>query len=191
MATLFNKLGVPKNVRLFFEPYYQVLPDGSVFFPFGDEAEHFSVRYHYVPSTVVPWMAGSGPLLFISFSAMEALAFLSVHYHAYPDFKRLRFVAIGNYLTGLGVTGSKISLLFGNDILGRLTDIKVSLLLRNKDASLFYRGDECFEIDRQQFEAERLTLNTFETACGVRSGIRTIKPRGFNTFLEQLKYQNL
>ncbi len=191
MAIIFNKLGVPRNVRLFFEPYYHVLPDGSICFPFGDEAEHFNGLYHFVPSTVVNWMAGDGPLLFISYSAMEALAFLSVHHHAYPDFKQLRFIAIGNYLTGFSLTGRKISMLFGNDILGRLTDIKVSLLLRNKDASLFYHGDESFEINGHQFEAERLSLNTFETACGVRSGIRTIKARGFNTFLEQLKYQNL
>jgi hypothetical protein len=191
MPLLFNKLGVPRNVRLFFEPYYQVLPDGSVLFPFGDEAEHFNGHYHCVPSTVVPWIAGCGPLVFISFSAMEALAFLSVHHHAYPDLRKLQFIAIGNYLTGLDVTGSKISLLFGGDVLGRLTDIKVSLLLRNKNVPIFYHGDEFFIINGQQFEGERLSLNCFETALGIRSGIRTIKPRGFNTFLEQLKHQNL
>lgn len=191
MAMLLKKLDVPSNVRLFFEPYLQVLPDGNLLFPFGDEAELFSTDFHYVPSTVVPWTTGSAPLVFISFSAMEALAFLSVHHHAYPDFRQLQFIAIGNYLTELVITGSKITLIFGSDILGRLTDIKVSLLLRKKNASIFYKGDEFFMINGQTFKAERLSLNTFETALGIRSGIRTIKPRGFNTFLEQLKHQNL
>jgi hypothetical protein len=191
MALLFKKLGVPRNVRLFFEPHYHVLPDGSVCFPFGEEVEHFSGRYHFVPSTVVPWIAGNGPLVFISFSAMEALAFLTIHHHTYPDYRQLQFIAIGNYLTALDVTASKISLLFGSDILGRLTDIKVSLLLRNKNALIFYHNNEFFVINGQQFNGDRLTLFSFEKKVGIRSGIRTIKPRVFNTFLEQLIHQNL
>ena len=191
MAKLFEELGVPKNVRLFFEPYYQVLPDGSILFPFGDEAEHFSLYFHQVPSAVIPWIAGNGPLVFISNSAMECIAFLSCYSHAYPVFGQLQFIAIGNYFTGLNISATKITLLFGRDILGRLTDIKVSTVLRNKNITLFYCGDELFDISGHPFSASQITLNTFETALGIRSGIRTIKPRGFNTFLEQLKYQNL
>jgi hypothetical protein len=191
MALLLSKLGVPRNVRLFFEPHYHVLPDGSIIFPFGEDTEHFSDRYHFVPSTVIPWNAGNGPLVFISFSAMEALAFLSIHYHSFPDFRLLQFIAIGNYLTALDVTAAKISLLFGSDILGRLTDIKVSLLLRNKNALIFYNNNGFFVVNGQQFNGNRLTLFSFEKKLGIRSGIRTIKPRAFNTFLEQLKHQNL
>lgn len=191
MALFLNKLGVPRNVRLFFEPHYHVLSDGSIVFPFGEDAEHINGRYHFVPSTVVPWKAGNGPLVFISFSAMEALAFLSFHQHSFPDFGQLQFIAIGNYLTALDITASKIRLLFGCDILGRLTDIKVSLLLRNKNALIYYHNNEFFVINGQQFNGDRLTLYSFEKKLGIRSGIRTIKPRGFNTFLEQLKHQNL
>ncbi|WDF55900.1 hypothetical protein [Mucilaginibacter sp. KACC 22063] len=191
MAVLFAKLGVPKNVRLFFEPFYQLLPDGSLLFPFGEEAEHFSLSFHQVPSTVIPWNAGNGPHVFISHSAMECIAFLSCYSHAYPVFGQLQFIAIGNYFNGLQVSSSKVALLFGRDILGRLTDIKVSTSLRNRGAPIFYCGEELFDISGQTFNASELSLNAFETLLGVRSGIRTIKPRGFNTFLEQLKHQNL
>ncbi|SFT05947.1 hypothetical protein [Mucilaginibacter polytrichastri] len=187
----FEKLGVPKNVRLFFEPYYQVLPDGSILFPFGDDAEHFSLYFHQVPSAVIPWAAGDGPLVFISNSAMECIAFLSCYSHAYPVLGQLQFIAIGNYFTGINVLATKITLLFGRDILGRLTDIKVSTALRNKNLPIFYRGDEQFDVSGHPFSESQLSLNTFETALGIRSGIRTIKPRGYNTFLEQLKHQNL
>jgi hypothetical protein len=191
MAMLLEKLGVPKNVRLFFEPFYRLLRDGSLLLPFGDEAEHFSLAFHKVPSAVIPWTAGNGPLVFISHSAMECIAFLSCYSHAYPIFGKLQFIATGNYFNGLQVSSGKITLLFGRDILGRLTDIKVSTSLRNKSAPIFYRGDELFEVSGHPFTASELTLNTFETTLGLRSGIRTIKPRGFNTFLEQLKHQNL
>jgi hypothetical protein len=191
MAALFDKLGVPKNVRLFFEPYFQSLPDGSILFPYGEEAEHFSLYFHQVPSAVVPWTAGDGPLVFISNSAMECIAFLSFYSHAYPIFGQLQFIAIGNYFSGLNVSATKITMLFGRDILGRLTDIKLSMALRNKNALMFYCGDDLFDISGHMFSASQLTLNVFETGLGIRSGIRTVKPRGFNTFLEQLKHQNL
>lgn len=111
MAALLDKLGVPKNVRLFFEPYFQVLPDGSILFPFGEDTEHFSVHFHQIPSAVIPWTAGNGPLVFISYSAMECVAFLSIYSHAYPVFGQLQFIAIGNYFTGLNVSASKIAML--------------------------------------------------------------------------------
>ncbi|NHA02549.1 hypothetical protein G7092_02010 [Mucilaginibacter sp. HC2] len=191
MAFLLNKLGVPRNVRLFFEPFYQVLTDGSILFAFGDDFEHVGINYHRVPIAVNPWIAGSGPLVFISFSAIEAISFLSCHAHSFPDLTLLQFIAVGCHWNNFSHSQGKITLLFGQDILGRLSDIKVSTALRNKQAAIRYRDDGRFVIEGHTFSEEQLTLNAFEKTKGIRSGIRTQKPRHFNTFFEQLKQQNL
>jgi hypothetical protein len=190
MPAILDQLGVPGDVRLFFEPYYENAGD-YLLFPFGDEQEVFSMDLHRVPTAVHPWVAGDGDLAFFSFSAMEAIAFLSCYAYAYPDFHQLRFIATGNYLGELAMSGRKITLLFGRDILGRLADIKLSAALRGKDAALAYCGEERFDIGGHFFAEGKISLNAFEKAAGIRSGIRTCKPKGFNTFLEQLKHQSL
>ena len=191
MAALLHKLGVPRNVRLFFEPWYQLEADGSIAFPFGDEFEHVGRDFHRVPTAVNPWIAGNGPLVFISFSAMEAICFLACYAHSFPDFNLLQFIAIGNHWENFHPCSGKVTLLFGRDILGRLNDIKLSVALRNKQLAIHYCDDETFDIDGQLFPESQDTLNLFEKKLGIRSGIRTAKPRTFNTFFEQLKYQNL
>lgn len=188
---LLNKLGVPRNVRLFFEPYYRVLADGSIAFPFGDEFEHVAPNFHRLPTAVNPWTAGCGPLVFISFSAMEAISFLSCSAHSFPNLKLLQFIAVGNHWENIPSITGKTTLLFGKDILGRLTDVKVSAALRTKKIAIRYTGDEEFHIDGHRFSEGQLTLNAFEKTLGIRSGIRTVKPRSYNTFFEQIKYQNL
>lgn len=188
---LLKRLGVPRNVRLFFEPFYQVQTDGSIIFPFGDEFEHVAFNFHRVPTAVNPWIAGSGPLAFISFSAIEAISFLSCSVHTFTDLQLLRFIAVGNHWENMPAITGKVSLLFGKDILGRLTDVKVSAALRTKRIAIGYSGDEEFLIDGHSFSESHLTLSAFERSLGFRSGIRTVKPRNFNTFFEQLKYQHL
>lgn len=191
MAALLNKLGVPRNVRLFFEPWYLVQTDGSVIFPFGDEFEHLAPGFHRVPTAVNPWTAGSGPLVFISFSAIEAICFLTCFAHSFADLSLLQFIAIGNHWENVQSCPGKITLLFGQDVLGRLTDIKLSMALRNKRLAIRYCADATFDIDGHHFTESQLTLSAFEKTLGIRSGIRTVKPRNFNTFFEQLKHQNL
>lgn len=191
MAVLLNKLGVPRNVRLFFEPFYKILADGSIAFPFGDEFEHAAFNFHRIPTAITPWAAGSGTLVFISFSAMEAVSFLSCYAHSFPDLNHLQFIAVGNNWENLPRCSGKVTLLFGHDILGRLTDIKVSTALRDKKLAITSCTDGVFDIDGHRFPEMQLTLSSFEKALGIRSGIRTVKPRNFNTFFEQLKHQNL
>jgi hypothetical protein len=188
MAAILDQLGVPRNVQLFFTPYFTA--GEYLIFPFGDEQEVFAIDCHRVPTAIHPWVAGDGELLFISFSAMEAIAFLSCYAYAYPDFRQLRFIAIGNYLTELPVNAGKITLLFGRDILGRLTDIKAAMMIRSKPVALRYE-DGLFDVNGHRFAEPKLSLNAFEKSAGIRSRIRTCKPKGFNTFLEQLKHQSL
>jgi len=76
MAAVLEKLGVPRDVRLFFKPYFRTCKDGSLWFPFGGK-RNISEKLSPGSLAIHPWVAGTGPLVFISFSAMEAIAFLT------------------------------------------------------------------------------------------------------------------
>ena len=194
MSALLEKLGVPKNVRLFFQPYYQLLPDGSLRFAFGHAAEHFGQSFHRIPIAIHPWLAGNGPLQFIAFSAMECLAYLAIHGHRYADFSQLQFSAIG--LTRQlppQTAASKICLLAGNDPLGCLNAIHWASSLRNKQIGIRYLSQDKYLIsylNRKIILREALlSLSAAEKGLGIRTGIRTAAPRNHTSFLEQLKHQ--
>lgn len=191
MSALLQKLGVPRNVRLFFEPYLEALPDGSLTFPFGNAAEQFDITFHLMPTATDPWIAGSGPLLFYSHSAMEAIAFLSLNNQRFPDLSLLRFVAIGYHLPQLPrLAYHKCALLFGSDTLGKLWDIRAAVQLCGKQVNVSYSQERYyFKLpDRSIILSEdRLSLQSFERAAGLRSGIRTYKPaKPYPTFLQLL-----
>lgn len=191
MSALLQKLDVPRNVRLFFEPYFKVLPDGSLSFPFGDASEHFGPSFHVVPNATDPWIAGSGPLLFYSHSAMEAVAFLTLNTQRFPDFSLLRFAAIGNYLPQPPrFAYQKCALLFGNNMLGKLWDIRAAVQLRGKQVSISHsRNRYRFNLPDRSIALleDRLSLQSFERAAGLRSGIRTYKPaKPYQNYLELL-----
>lgn len=197
MSALLEKLGVPRNVRLFFKPYFSIQCDGSLLFRFGDEFEHFGIGLHRVPTAIHPWIAGDGPLLFYGFSAMEAIAFLSLNHQRFPDLRSLRFVATGNFLAKPPIFPfQKCSLLFGNDLTGRLTDIRYSLYLKHKIGTLAYQaGKVRFALSATTFMLAEysVSLYAFEKAAGLRSGIRTYKPpQPYDTFLQQIiqRYEN-
>lgn len=195
MSALLEKLGVPKNVRLFFKPYYQILPDGSLRFPFGKDFEHFGSNFHRVPIPIHPWTAGSGPVQFMAFSAMECVAYLSIHGHRYTDFSILRFTAIGitRQLPSL-TPGNKISLVTGSDLPGKLHAIHWAAALRNKHIGIRYLPADRYlfsYLDRKIILHEPfVSLSAVEKALGIRTGIRTAAPRKYTSFLEQLTHQS-
>lgn len=191
MSALLQKLGVPRNVRLFFEPYMKVLPDGSLTFLFENAAEHFSTDLHLVPVALDPWIAGSGPLLFYSHSAMEAIAFLTLNVQRFPDLSLLRFVAIGHHLPQLPrFPYAKCALLFGSDTMGRIWDIWAAVQLCGKEVSISYSKERYrFNLINRSITLleDRLSLQSFERAAGLRSRIRTYKTaKPYQTFLELL-----
>jgi len=193
MSALLEKLGVPKNVRLFFRPSYRVLPDGSLQFPFGGQHEHFSSNFHRVPVTAYPWTAGHGPLHFIAFSAMECIAYLSINAHRYHDYSVLQFTATGitPQVPRLN-TGFKTCLLTGSDLLGRLNAIRFAASLRNKHIAIRYLSKEkylfCHNGRKIILREPLVSLSAVEKGLGIRTGIRTAAPGHYHTFLEQLKH---
>jgi len=191
MAALLEKLGVPRNVRLFFEPYYTLCRDGSLRFSFGEDFEHFGNHYHRVPLGGGSWIAGEGPKTMLSFSAMEAIAFLTLQAHRFPDLRALRFMALGCQISDVKITsGTPIGLIFGNDNLGRLADIAAAARLRGWPCPVrFDHPNFLFAAASREFEIrpELLSLRAFELKAGLRSGLRTYKPpKYYNSFLQQL-----
>ncbi|MES2108727.1 MAG: hypothetical protein V4577_08275 [Bacteroidota bacterium] len=193
MEDLLTELGVSKELQAFFnitEPLFN----------YGNDLEYFGSGIHFIPTTSNLWVAGNDMAteLVITSSAMEAIAYLSLNTYRYPVTETICFIAIGNLphaaqLNWIRVNRQKrkITLVFGNDLLGRLTDIAVACGLCNKAVRLCWSdgGVEVFA-NGKQFKAdpELLTLNNFEKAAGVRTGIRTRKPIRHDTFLEQLKH---
>jgi hypothetical protein len=191
MNSILKRLGVPPDIQAFFN-----CPE--LIFNYGGDAEHFGLDFHRVPTTRHLYLAGAqvSRELILTSSVMEGIAFLTFNIHHYPTLENLSVIALGNlphttqlnYISA-GWQKNKINLVFGNDLLGRLTDIKVATGIRNKTADLYTYGDQvAIEYNHIHYRfSDTLTLNKFEKTTGFRSGFCTGKPKKFNTFLDQLK----
>jgi hypothetical protein len=193
MNSILTKLGVPKEVQAFFNV-------DELLFAYGEHFEHFDMDFHRVPTTQNLWLAGKdiSREVIITWTAMEAISYLSVNHYRYPDLDALTFIAIGNLAQPgqlnwirANYPGNKFTLVFSKDLLGKLADIRVAVGLNNKTVSLLlYDTQIQIMIDGKSysFDQDSLSLNAFEKASGLRSGIRTNIPKEFNTYLDQLKH---
>jgi hypothetical protein len=193
MNACLTKLGVPPKIQEFFaveEPL----------FDFGDETEYFSETQHRIPVTQNLWMAGDqlARHVIVTFSAMEAIAFLTLNRTSYRNFNNLLFIAMGARISQgqlkwirLNLIHRDFTLAFGNELIGRVTDIKVASAIRNKSTRLTFReGNVIARLKKKEavFEEDKVSLYAFETSLGIRTMIRTCKPLNQLTFLDQLKY---
>jgi hypothetical protein len=193
MNELLNKLGVPPEFQAFFNA-------GDLIFNYGDDTEHFGLGFHRVPTTPNLFIAGSevNKELILTSSVMEAIAFLTLNAHHYTNLGDLSVIAMGNLphtsqliRIGQGWQKRKITMVFGKDILGRLTDIKVSTGIRNKEARFTFRKEMIdieYNLVHYRFASDKLSLSKFEKVASIRSGIRTAKPKQSDTYLNQLIY---
>jgi hypothetical protein len=193
MNDYLTRLGVPPKVQQFFAVEDPI-------FDFGNETEYFSDTIHRVPATSNLWMAGNqfARQVIITFSAMEAIAFLTLNQTAYQNFNDLLFIATGARIGNgqlswirLNLKGREFTMAFGNDLIGRITDIKVATAIRNKAARLtFQEGNVITWLKEKKmvFEEDKLSLHAFEATLGIRTMIRTCKPLNQLTFLDELKY---
>ena len=126
MNPVLAQLGVPDAVQDFFNV-------NELLFNYGGHFEHFDTSFHRVPTTTNLWLAGKdlSREVIITATAMEAIAYLSVNLHRFPDLDALTFIAIGNlpHPEQLKWIAShypkrKYTLVFGKDLLGRLADIR-------------------------------------------------------------------
>jgi hypothetical protein len=193
MNGLLKKLGVPPEIQAFFNA-------GDLNFYYGDDMESFGPGFHRVPTTPHLFIAG-GELtkeLILTFSVMEAIAFLTLNVDHYTSLSDLSVIAIGNLphrgqlaRIAQGWQKRKITMVFGKDMLGRLTDIRVAAGIRNKEVRFTLRNgmiDMEYNLIHYRFAQDKLSLSKFEKAAALRCGIRTGKPKQFDTYLNQLIY---
>jgi hypothetical protein len=194
MNPLLTRLGISSEIQAFFN----VTADLS--FSYGDQYERYDVGFHIVPSTKNLWFAGTknATHMIITYSVMEAMAFITLNRHRYPRLDQLAFVAIGNRLhveqgewIRHSFPGRKVTLVFGKDLVGQITDIKLAAAIKNIPIRIIYKDAE-IHIYRgrylQVFNQEQVSLHAFQEAFGIRPRFRTGKPVNSLTFLDQLKY---
>jgi hypothetical protein len=194
MNSVLTGLGVPLEVQAFFNIA------GDLTFNYGDQVERYGAGLHIVPSTQNLWLAGtqSATHLVITFSAMEAIAFITLNRHRFPRLEQLAFIAIGNKLHAeqgdwirQSFPGRKVILVFGKDLVGHITDIKLAAVIKNipirilfKDNAVHIYGNKCLKV----FGQEQVSLHAFQEAFSIRPSFRTGKPLRSLTFLDQLKH---
>lgn len=204
MDPVLTGLEVPPAVQEFFSGSYTADGRGNLLFDYGDAQEHFGMSFHRVPQSCGLWMWGGKIVslvseVFICSSAMEAIAYLSLNYYRHPQEGNLLFVALGTFPSGeqlarfrADLKHKKCSLVFGNCLLGRTADLKVSAGLRGVPIAVrLCSSGSIVEVlysgGKYSFKPDELSLKAFENAAGFRSGARTRKARNYNTYLDLLR----
>jgi hypothetical protein len=194
MNALLTRLGVSPEIQGFFNV------EADLLFNYGDDHEHYGDGFHKVPTTPNLWVAGdeTASSVIVTHSAMESIAFLSIHRQRYPKLEQLAFIAIGNRMASEQINwinenfpGRRFTLVFSNDLLGRITDIKLAAALQKRAIRVFHVHNKVmiFYGDRLQvFSEERLSLHQFQETFGIRPRIPTRKSIQSLTFLDQLHY---
>ncbi len=202
MHPYFSRLQVRPEVQEFFKPNYTVDRLGNLVFPYGEPFEHFGFAFHKVPASEHLWIAGNTNYsqvrqVIICSSAMEAISWLNKNYHSFPITDNLLFLA-----TGAGVQtkhilwikvhlpGKEFYMVFGRDMLGRIADVKTAAGLRGWPLEIYHEGDNIVVSFRSRifvFNQEKFSLNSFEKAAGYRFHITAYKPKGFDSFFDELK----
>lgn len=180
--------------------------DGAFLFTYqdnqGDAAiEFWSNKKCLVPVSTGMWLVYEGlPAqvrhLFLSNSATDILCFCQQR----PEWLKIpgsvAFASLGllasedqiSFLK-LHFVNAKVHTVFDAELTGRVTDCKVALWKSGKDA-FFKVTEDLIQITyrKRKFNipATSFSLNHFEKVAGIRSGIRTHKPKnGYCSFREQ------
>ena len=202
MHPYLTRLVVRPEVQAFFEPYYSA-GSGDLLFQQGNYREHFGMAFHRIPSGGDFWLAGELNLsmverVFISNSAMDAVAFLHFFGHSLADWENILFISTGIKPTAIQfcwirdkLAGKHLTLIFPADLPGNVTDLKVAAAYRRMPAAAFLAEKErlkiCFRAKVYEFDQQTFTLSAFERASAYRFKVVTCKPKHGASFLEQLK----
>jgi hypothetical protein len=192
MHPYLTKLGVPPAVQDFFEPYYITDAVGNLIFSYGDEAEHFGFAFHRVPAKGL-WQAGNPNTsmirqVFYCDSAMEAISFLSLNYAAYAYVDQLLFLA--GETERSWPRKKSYSMVFSQDILGRIRDLKVAAAIRRLPVSVNLAVEFVHIRFRQQnytIAQDEFSLAAFEKISKYRFNVKTHKAKNADSWLDQLK----
>lgn len=190
------------EVRNFFAPYMDMV-EGNILFPYTlkkqvIDHERWSGNSVRIPVSKGVWLATDNlPLfvtdLFIGHSAGDILCFC----HYYPNWiiphRPIAFASLGllptkEQFTWLKILfpNAKIHTVFDAGISGRVADCKVATWQLGKNARFRLADDHGeFYCNKKKYRipVNIFSLSRFEKISGMRSGIRTHKPKApFETF---------
>lgn len=203
MHPYLDRLGIRSDVQEFFAPFYFADDAGNLCFSYGEDFEHYGLGFHKVPMSSGYWLAGNlcfaqVSKLVICASAMEALAWLELNGHRFPDRFSLLFFSAGPSLSDEQISwlrghfsGKRIVIALGNDLLGRLSAVKLAAGICGLRLQICYLPEEKLQIlfrgQSYLFSPENLSLNALEKLSGFRFRVIISAPKNHNSFFEQLK----
>jgi len=195
---------IKPEVRNFFEPYIDMV-EGNVVFPYALEnhvvdQEHWGENGLRIPVSKGMWLVtDSLPVsvthLFIGHSASDLLCFC--HYHpnwvdppCLSAFASLGLLPTKEQFIWLKshFPNAKIHTVFDAVISGRVADCKVAAWQLGKNARFSLANDHgefYYNKKKYRIPISIFSLSRFEKLSGIRSGIRTHKPKApFETFYQ-------
>jgi len=196
------RLCIRPEVVLFFEDTYSVDQRRNLVFSYGTDQECFGEDFHLIPVTKSIWRAGQeNPALirnvFVCQSALDAICFLHLNFTVFPEPDHLLFIAVGlipqdshfKVLRGLS-KGKQFCLVMGSGIFGHLADLKMAIGIKGRTCNIRYIEPETIRVSYRdkvyEFSETKISLNAFEIASGLRSGIRTYKPKLYESYTAQI-----
>jgi hypothetical protein len=188
----------PEAIKLF-TPFFKY-HNGRIIFSYGNSVESWAPCLHRIPSTIEIWLAGDDNPnlitdLYISYSAAELLCFASQRsFNLLRHPEQVAFAALGLLPAVAQVEALKAifplarwHLLFGPDLLGRVTDAAIASWYKGHSVSFRVNNEQviiCYNGKLYTFENRVFSLNGFERLTGLRAGMRTHKPlRGLPSFI--------
>jgi len=126
---------------------------------------------------------------------MDAISWLHFHHYLYPN-QNLFFASLGAspfkiQIESLVRPGKQYHLVFSNDQLGAICDLKVASFIRKMPLKII--ADErryIVTFKSKNYRLPHLSINALEKAARFHFNIPVSKPKQFNTFFEQLKHGN-
>lgn len=189
--------GLNPAVQAFFLDWITV-KNGVLLFFYQDKRGNLATEYwapvlHKVPVSSGVWLVHQGFAvqvrhLFIGGSAADILCFCQFNPAWLKDDGTLAFAALGLLPNAAQIVflkerfpNAKVHTLFESGITGKVTDCKIALWQKGKDASFMVSGDLIqitYKNRRYKIPLTVFSLNRFETTVSIRSKIRTHKPKG-------------
>jgi len=205
MHAYLTRLGIRPEIQQLFSPFCRNDENGNLCFSYGSQTEVYGLAYHLIPAATEYWVSGDEVdstvrSIIICSSAMEAIAWLNCNSALLTANHGLRFMAIGNSLDEqqLGTlrkqkTFGKYNLLFPQDLVGHIFDLKIASVLQGYCAEVSISGEHLeieFRNRRFKIACEDFSLSRFERLSGFRFNVKTLKPRQHVSWLRQLEAQH-
>lgn len=187
MNAYLTHLSIRTDIQDWLAPYYSINDAGHLCFTYGDDAEVYGLGFHRVPITGC-WLAGTNSLLIrqtiLCSSAMEGIAWLNFHPVNFDHIQLMATSSFQHLLKG------KYTLVFGNDLLGHVYDLKAAATLAGLPISLSTADnvvDINFRFREYQLPVNSFSLHAFERRSKYRfNQIKTSKPSRHSSWLNQL-----